>query len=128
MGKRRKAGNINPKKQLRRRGSDYYNREKEINHLLKKFTYTMHNPYVNLQSINSYKQMNEIRMKLKKLFDQQGERVWYKSPKRRRIYNEQLSKFKVIYTKWKNETYLTYLNLYFDVPEHLNPILHMARS
>ncbi len=51
--------------------------------------------------------MNEIRMKLKKLFDQQGDMVWKKSAKRRRIYDEQLSKFKVVYTRWKSETYIT---------------------
>ena len=34
MGKRRKAGNINPKKQLKKQGTAYYNREQEINYLL----------------------------------------------------------------------------------------------
>ena len=38
----------------------------------------MYNPNFNLQNIKSYKQMNEIRMKLKKLFDQQGDIVWKK--------------------------------------------------
>ena len=127
IGKRRKAGNINPKKQLKRQGTDYYRREKEINRLLNKFTSAVYNPNFNLQSISSYKQMNEIRVKLKKLFDQQGDMVWNKGARRRRIYDEQLSKFKVVYTKWKSETYLTYLNLHFDVPEHLNPILSMKR-
>ena len=127
MGKRRKPGNINPKKKLKRQGTQYYHREKEINHLLNKFTNAVYNPNFNLQSISSYKQMNEIRVKLKKLFDQQGVLVWNKNAKRRQIYDEQLSKFKIVYTKWKNETYLTYLNLHFDVPEHLNPILSMKR-
>lgn len=27
-----------------------------------------------------------------------------------------------------SETYITYLNVNFDVPEHLNPILSMKRS
>ena len=49
--------------------------------------------------------------------------VWKKSAKRRRVYDEQLSKFKVVYTRWKSETYITYLNVNFDVPKHLNPIL-----
>ena len=89
MGKRRKAGNINPKKQLRKQGTAYYNREKEINYLLNNFTSAVYNPNFNLQNIKSYKQMNEIRMKLKKLFDQQGDMVWKKSAKRRRIYDEQ---------------------------------------
>lgn len=128
MGKRRKPGNINPKKQLRKQGTAYYNREKEINYLLNNFTSAVYNPNFNLQNIKSYKQMNEIRMKLKKLFDQQGDMVWKKSAKRRRIYDEQLSKFKVVYTRWKSETYITYLNVNFDVPEHLNPILSMKRS
>ncbi len=128
MGKRRKAGNINPKKQLKKQGTDYYNREKEINRLLDKFTNAVYNPNYDLQSISSYKKMNEVRMKLKKLFDQQGDLVWNKSATRREVYNNQLPKFKVVYTKWKNETYLTYLNLYFNVPEHLNPILSMKRS
>lgn len=88
----------------------------------------MYNPNFNLQNIKSYKQMNEIRMKLKKLFDQQGDIVWKKSAKRRRIYDEQSSKFKVVYTRWKSETYITYLNVNFDVPKHLNPILSMKRS
>ena len=128
MGKRRKAGNINPKKRLKKQGTTYYNREQEINYLLNKFTNAVYNPNFNLQNIKSYKQMNEIRMKLKKLFDQQGDMVWKKSAKRCRIYDEQLLKFKVVYTRWKNETYLTYLNVNFDVPEHLNPILSMKRS
>lgn len=34
MGKRRKPGNINPKKKLKRQGTQYYHREKEINRLL----------------------------------------------------------------------------------------------
>lgn len=88
----------------------------------------MYNPNFNLQNIKSYKQMNEIRMKLKKLFDQQGDIVWEKSAKRCRIYDEQLSKFKVVYTRWKSETYITYLNVNFDVSKHLNPILSMKRS
>lgn len=128
MGKRRKAGNINPKKRLKKQRTAYYNREQEINYLLNNFTSAVYNPNFNLQNIKSYKQMNEIRMKLKKLFDQQGDMVWKKSAKRRRIYDEQLSKFKVVYTRWKSETYLTYLNVNFDVPEHLNPILSMKRS
>lgn len=96
MGKRRKPGNINPKKQLKKQGTAYYNREQEINYLLNNFTNAVYNPNFNLQNIKSYKQMNEIRMKLKKLFDQQGDIVWKKSAKRRRIYDEQLSKFKVV--------------------------------
>lgn len=128
MGKRRKAGNINPKKRLKKQGIAYYNREQEINYLLNNFTSAVYNPNFNLQNIKSYKQMNEIRMKLKKLFDQQGDMVWKKSAKRRRIYDEQLSKFKVVYTRWKSETYIAYLNVNFDVPEHLNPILSMKRS
>ncbi len=127
MGKRRKPGNRNPKKQLKKQGTDYFNREKEINHLLNKFTNAVYNPNYDLQSISSYKKMNEVRMKLKKLFDQQGDLVWNKSAKRREVYNNQLSKFKVVYTKWKSETYLTYLNLYFNVPKHLNPILTTLR-
>lgn len=127
MGKRRKPGNINPKKQLKKQGTAYYNREQKINYLLNKFTNAVYNPNFNLQNIKSYKQMNEIRMKLKKLFDQQGDMVWKKSAKRRRIYDEQLSKFKVVYTRWKSETYITYLNVNFDVPKHLNPILSMKR-
>lgn len=103
-------------------------REQEINYLLNNFTSAVYNPNFNLQNIKSYKQMNEIRMKLKKLFDQQGDMVWKKSARRRRIYDEQLSKFKVVYTRWKSETYLTYLNVNFDVPKHLNPILSMKRS
>lgn len=128
MGKRRKPGNVNPKKQIKRKGTAYFRREKEINSLLRTFVQLVYNPNFNLQNIKSYKQMNEIRMKLKKLFDQQGDIVWKKSAKRRRIYDEQLSKFKVVYTRWKIETYLTYLNVNFDVPEHLNPILSMKRS
>ena len=77
MGKRRKAGNINPK-QLKKQGTAYYNREQEINYLLNNFTSAVYNPNFNLQNIKSYKQMNEIRMKLKKLFDQQGDMVWKK--------------------------------------------------
>ena len=115
MGKRRKAGNINPKKRLKKQGTAYYNREQEINYLLNNFTSAVYNPNFNLQNIKSYKQMNEIRMKLKKLFDQQGDMVWKKSAKRRRIYDEQLSKFKVVYTRWKSETYITYLNVNFCV-------------
>lgn len=78
MGKRRKADNINPKKQLKKQGTAYYNREQEINYLLNKFTNAVYNPNFNLQNIKSYKQMNEIRIKLKKLFDQQGDIVWKK--------------------------------------------------
>lgn len=125
MGKRRKAGNINPKKQLKKQGTAYYNREQEINYLLNKFTNAVYNPNFNLQNIKSYKQMNEIRMKL---FNQQGNIVWKKSAKRCRIYDEQLSKFKVVYTRWKSETYITYLNVNFDVSKHLNLILSMKRS
>lgn len=69
--------------------------------------------------------MNEIRMKL---FNQQDNIVWKKSAKRCRIYDEQLSKFKVVYTRWKSETYITYLNVNFDVSKHLNLILSMKRS
>ena len=127
MGKQRKPGNINPKKQLKKQGTAYYNREQKINYLLNKFTNAVYNPNFNLQNIKSYKQMNEIRMKLKKLFDQQGDMVWKKCAKRRRLYDEQLSKFKVVYTRWKSETYITYLNVNFDVPKHLNPILSMKR-
>lgn len=78
MGKRRKAGNINPKKRLKKQRTAYYNREQEINYLLNNFTSAVYNPNFNLQNIKSYKQMNEIRMKLKKLFDQQGDMVWKK--------------------------------------------------
>lgn len=78
MGKRRKSGNINPKKRLKKQGTAYYNREQEINYLLNNFTSAVYNPNFNLQNIKSYKQMNEIRMKLKKLFDQQGDIVWKK--------------------------------------------------
>lgn len=78
MGKRRKQGNINPKKRLKKQGTAYYNREQEINYLLNNFTSAVYNPNFNLQNIKSYKQMNEIRMKLKKLFDQQGDMVWKK--------------------------------------------------
>lgn len=56
------------------------------------------------------------------------ELVWYKSAKRRNIYGEQLSRFKFVYTKWKRETYLIYLNINFDVPIHLNPTLNMKLS
>ena len=125
MGNWRKLGNINPKKQLKKQGTAYYNREQEINYLLNKFTNAVYNPNFNLQNIKSYKQMNEIRMKL---FNQQGNIVWKKSAKRCRIYDEQLSKFKVVYTRWKSETYITYLNVNFDVSKHLNLILSMKRS
>ena len=128
MGKRRKPGNVNHKKQIKRKGTAYFRREKEINSLLRTFVQLVYNPSYDLQNINSYRKMNEIRMKLKKLFDEQGKLVWYKSAKRRNIYIEQLSRFKFVYTKWKSETYITYLNVNFDVPEHLNPILSMERS
>lgn len=55
MGKRRKQGNINPKKQLKKQGTAYYNREQEINYLLNKFTNAVYNPNFNLQNIKSYK-------------------------------------------------------------------------
>lgn len=61
MGKRRKPDNINPKKQLKKQGTAYYNREQEINYLLNKFTNAVYNPNFNLQNIKSYKQMNEIK-------------------------------------------------------------------
>ena len=38
---------------------------------IKQFYKSFYNPNFNLQNIKSYKQMNEIRMKLKKLFDDQ---------------------------------------------------------
>lgn len=80
-----------------------------------------------LQIISKF--MNDYEYeKAMELFDQQGDIVWKKSAKRRRIYDEQLSKFKVVYTRWKSETYITYLNVNFDVPKHLNPILSMKRS
>lgn len=123
MGKRRKPGNVNPKKQIKRKETAYFRREKEINRLLRTFVQLVYNPNYNLQSIASYRKMNEIRMKLKKLFDEQGNVVWYKNAKRRSIYSEQLSRFKFVYTKWKSETYLTYLNINFDVQVHLNPTL-----
>lgn len=123
MGKRRKPGNVNPKKQIKRKGTAYFRREKEMNRLLRTFVQLVYNPNYNLQSIASYRKMNEIRMKLKKLFDEQRNVVWYKNAKRCSIYSEQLSRFKFVYTKWKSETYLTYLNINFDVQVHLNPTL-----
>lgn len=75
MGKRRKPGNVNPKKQIKRKGTAYFRMEKEINSLLRTFVQLVYNPSYDLQNINSYGKMNEIRMKLKKLFDEQGTSV-----------------------------------------------------
>ena len=94
MGKRRKAGNINPKKRLKKQGTAYYNREQEINYLLNNFTSAVYNPNFNLQNIKSYKQMNEIRMKLRKLLVRRVEFVCKKIDRLRTVNLGNLQNFK----------------------------------
>lgn len=128
MGKRRKKGNINPKKRLKRKGSEYFHREQEINKLLNKFTSRYKDPHEKKDTLVSYKQMNEMRVKIKKLLDEQGKEVWTKNGKRKRIYLEQLARFKTVYPKWKEETYFIYLHIQYDVPLHMVPSLKYFRT
>ena len=128
MGKRRKLGNINPYKRKKKGNTQYFNREKEINRLLNVFITRLFNPNYDITTIEHYKQMNEDRIKLKKLFDLQGKKVWHKSSKRKDIYFSQLASFKKVYTHWKHETYYIYLHIQYDVPIHLLPSLKYFRK
>lgn len=111
MSKRRKRGNINPKKRMKKIDNPYFLREKEINKklsLFRKNFYTM-----DLATEDNYWTMFYLRLELKDLLRQQEPYIWRKTLKRRMIYFEQLSKFKDIYTRWKNTTYPLYLE-FFD--------------
>lgn len=62
--------------------------------------------------------MNNQRLEIKRLFNEQGKSVWNKSRNRRRIYYEQLSRFKYFYVAWKRLTFYIYLERRFGVPRH----------
>lgn len=62
--------------------------------------------------------MNNQRLEIKRLFNEQEKIVWNKSRNRRRIYYEQLYRFKYFYTAWKHFTFYIYLERRFGVPRH----------
>lgn len=62
--------------------------------------------------------MNKQRLEIKRLFDEQEKVIWNKSRNRRRIYYEQLDRFKYFYVAWKHFTYYIYLERCFNVSRH----------
>lgn len=116
MSKRRKYGNVNPKKRSKKVDNAYYLREKEINKKLSLFIRNFHS--LDLKNEKNYWIMFDLRNDIKNLLSQQESLIWKKSLKRRMVYFEQLAKFKEVYSKWKNLTYPLYLK--FFNPSHVN--------
>lgn len=110
MSKRRKRGNINPKKRMKKIDNPYFLREKKINKKLSLFIKNLKT--MDLKNENNYWIMFYLRLELKELLRQQEPYIWKKSLKRRMIYFEQLDTFKRVYSKWKNLTYPLFVEFF----------------
>lgn len=121
MGKRYKKGNHSRKKPVI--VNDFFAREQVLNKHINHFI----NQYFNLQRppiSSEYEDMNQERLEIKRLLDLQSPELYNQSERRRRFYNDQLTRFKYYYTRWKHLTYYIYLEQRFNIPQHLSSALH----
>ena len=127
MGKRYKKGN-HGKKRGPRRNQIFYEREKEINRKILHFKLR----YYNLKhplSIQEYREMNALRLEIKRLLTLQSQELHKQSLRRRRFYYNQVEEWKVIYPKWKRKTYYIFLHEVYDVPLHLlHPLKYFRKT
>ena len=103
----------------RRRNSEYFEREKEINRKIREFK----NNYYNLSnppSASEYHEMDALRREIKYLLRQQEYQVWQRSYRRKHAYFSQLSLFKSMYMLWKRLTFFVYIEEYHNVPHHIS--------
>ena len=120
MGKRYKKGNR--KKKSTKPTDSFYQREKKINQLINKFVnkfFKLKRPAIR----EEYDDMNKIRLDIKSCFALQEDDMWKQSRRRRRIYYQQLARFKHYYVNWKHLTYYIYLESRYDCPLHLSQTL-----
>ena len=102
----------------RRRNSEYFEREKQINRKIREFK----NNYYNLSnppSASEYHEMDALRREIKYLLRQQEYQVWQRSYRCKHAYFSQLSLFKSMYMMWKRYTCFVYLEEYHHVPHHI---------
>lgn len=115
MPKRYKKGNR--KKKRAKSSSNFYDREQKINSYINSFVadyYSLSYP----PRESEYDNMDRKRLEIKRMFDIQGYDIYRQSRKRRRIYYEQLDKFKYYYVAWKRLTYYIFLARRYGVPKH----------
>lgn len=115
MPKRYKKGNR--KKKKIKPNSNFFDREREINLSINSFI----SNYYNLSyppEESEYDKMNQKRLEIKRMFDIQGGDVYHQGRKRRRIYYEQLDRFKYYYVAWKRLTYYIFLERRYGIPKH----------
>ena len=120
MGKRYKKGNR--KKKPSKPTDGFYQREKKLNQLINKFVnnfFKLKRPAIR----EEYDDMNKLRLDIKSFFALQEDEIWRQSRRRRRIYYQQLARFKHYYVNWKHLTYYVYLELRYNCPLHLSQTL-----
>ena len=116
MGKRYKKGNVG--KRRNRPRILYYRREKLINNKINEFK----NKYYDYNYLNDYETYVELfilKSEIKQLFYNQEQILSTQSYRRRSIYYQQLSRFKRIYSKWKNETRFAFFSYICALPPQL---------
>lgn len=116
MGKRYKKGNIG--KRRNRPRVLYFRREKLINHKIKEFKEKFYN-YKYLNSYEVYVELFMLKSEIKQLLYAQEDILTSQSYKRRSIYYKQLSRFKMIYARWKNKTRFAFFSYVCAVPPWL---------
>lgn len=115
MAKRHKNSTRYRRKKREKEVNGFYEREKKINKLINDFVYRYkHMSYPPCE--REYNIMNKIRLEIKRLFSLQDVELWKQSYRRKRFYNQQLSRFKHYYTAWKRYTYYIYLHQRYGMP------------
>lgn len=120
MGKRYKKGNVGKSKK-KTNHKEYMEREYTINKLIHQFGLMLKT--LDESDVDTYNQMDKLRMEIKDLLSIQSKFMHNESRKRRYVYNDQVMNFKGIYVTWKKRTLPLFLQIRYDFPVHIIPAL-----
>lgn len=120
MGKRYKKGNKG-RKRKKTPIHIFKENQRKLNQKIQKFRRIVF--YDNLNTIESYKESDKLRREIKSLLNNQSKHLTQQPPISRFIHYDQTANFKGLYVTWKKITLPTYLNVRFQIPEHLIPTL-----
>ena len=119
MGKRYKKGNVGRRRKIKPK-QIYYRREKKINNLINEFKNKYYINKDHLNTLETYVELYNLKSEIKHQLYLQENILSTQSYTRRNVYYKQLSRFKRIYSRWKQDTRYAFLSYVCHVPPYLS--------